>query len=346
MNLQNTSFMFLLLAATLAFFGLLLDFFQPIFWAASLAVIFQPVYVRSLSFTGQRNSLASLLTMLCIVITVILPAWFVASSFINEALVFYKKISSGEVNLGIVFDWADNSLPMVINFLESVGLSEEDMKANLSSAAIIGSQFIASFAIQAGQNAVSFTVLFFIMLYLLYFFLRDGENLLEKIIEALPFGDSRERVLLTKFAEVSRATLKGTLLIGLVQGALGGIIFWLLGIESPFFWGVLMAILSIIPVVGASLIWVPAALILLINGAIFKAIVMILFGALAIGLIDNLLRPILVGRDTRLPDYLVLLSTLGGLSIFGASGIVIGPLIAVIFLSLWSIFSLELNDSN
>ena len=162
-------------------------------------------------------------------------------------------------------------------------------------------------------------------------------------MHALPLGDERERALFAKFAEVSRAAVKGTLVIGLVQGVLGGTIFWLLGVESAVFWGSLMVIMSLIPVVGASLIWGPAALIMLANGAFYKALILVAFGILIIGLVDNLLRPVLVGRDTRMPDYLVLLSTLGGLTAFGASGIVIGPVIAALFLAVWVMFTQEFN---
>ena len=149
--------------------------------------------------------------------------------------------------------------------------------------------------------------------------------------------------MFAKFAEVSRATMKGTLVIGLIQGILGGLIFWVLGIDGAVFWGTLMVILSLVPVVGAGLIWAPAALIMLANGAFYKAIILVAFGVLVIGLVDNLLRPILVGRDTKMPDYLVLLSTLGGLTVFGASGFVIGPVIAALFLALWVMFSQEFN---
>jgi predicted PurR-regulated permease PerM len=173
------------------------------------------------------------------------------------------------------------------------------------------------------------------MLYLLYFFMRDGTKLLDGIVRAMPFGDERERHLLERFAEVSRATIKGTLVVGIVQGLIGGILFVILGIGAPVLWGVVMALLSIIPAVGPALVWIPAAVILIANGQIVSGIVLIVTGSLIIGLVDNLLRPLLVGRDTRMPDYLILLSTLGGLTAFGLAGVVIGPIIAAFFLSVW-----------
>jgi predicted PurR-regulated permease PerM len=180
----------------------------------------------------------------------------------------------------------------------------------------------------------------------LFYFLREGDELLNQIVHALPLGDVRERALFNKFAEVSRATIKGTLVIGMIQGALGGMMFWFLGIEGAVFWGTIMAILSLVPIVGASLVWGPAAIIMVANAEFFKATILVAVGVLLIGLVDNLLRPILVGRDTRMPDYLVLLSTLGGLTVFGMSGFIIGPVIAALFLTLWVMFRDEFGRSD
>jgi predicted PurR-regulated permease PerM len=179
------------------------------------------------------------------------------------------------------------------------------------------------------------------MLYILYFFLRDGDRLVDAVIRALPLGDRRERRLLAKFAEVSRATIKGTLIVGVVQGALGGLLFWVLGIPGPVFWGAIMTVLAVLPVVGTALVWAPAAIILLARGEIVKGVVLLAAGILVIGLVDNVLRPVLVGRDTQMPDYLVLLATLGGLGMFGMSGFVIGPVIAAFFLVVWDMFAQE-----
>lgn len=341
MNLQNASFIGLLAAVTIAFFMLLLDFLQPVFWAAVLAVIFHPVHLRLMKVVGSRRTLAALLNLLVIIVTVIIPAWFIAYAVVNEATLLYTRIQSGEIDLSTVVDWARTTLPVVSDFLDGIGVTPEDIDARLSSFALTSSQYIGSFAVSTGQNVVRFSVLFLLMLYVLFFFIRDGDELLELLIVALPFGDERERALLSKFAEVSRATVKGTLLIGLIQGALGGTIFWLLGIQGAVFWGVVMVVLSLLPVVGASLVWGPTALLMLATGEYINAAVLVLFGVFIIGLIDNVLRPILIGRDTRMPDYLILLSTLGGLSVFGPSGFVIGPIVAALFLTIWVMFAKE-----
>ena len=194
-----------------------------------------------------------------------------------------------------------------------------------------------------GQGTLRGTVFFFLMLYLLFFFLRDGPRMLEALVRALPLGDQRERHLLGRFAEVSRATIKGTLVVGIVQGTIGGIAFAVLGIGAPVLWGTMMALLSILPAVGTALVWLPAAIFLIVSGQIVGGIALILVGVFVIGLVDNLLRPMLVGRDTRLPDYLILLSTLGGLAGFGLAGIIIGPIIAAFFMSVWQMAEKEFN---
>jgi predicted PurR-regulated permease PerM len=183
------------------------------------------------------------------------------------------------------------------------------------------------------------------MLYLSFFLLRDGVSIVGWLRAAVPLNNERRQLLFQKFAEVSRATVKGNLVVALVQGALGGLIFWLLGLPAALLLSVVMAFLSLVPAVGASLVWLPMAIYLYATGEWEKASILVAYGALVIGLADNVLRPILVGRDTKLPDYIVLFSTLGGISMLGITGFVIGPLIAALFLSFWTIFSKEFNDA-
>ena len=168
--------------------------------------------------------------------------------------------------------------------------------------------------------------------------MRDGRQLRVLLIRALPFGDHREDLLFAKFAEVLRATVKGSLLVAMAQGALGGLIFWILDIKAPVLWGVVMTLLSLIPVVGAGVVWAPVAGYLLLTGDYVSGVVLLAYGVFVIGLADNILRPVLVGRDTKLPDFMVLLSTLGGFSLFGMDGFVTGPMLAVLFVTVWKIF--------
>lgn len=198
-------------------------------------------------------------------------------------------------------------------------------------------------ALDVGQNTFQFFVNLGLMLYLTFFLLRDGPALVNLLIRALPLGDDRERMIFSKFAEVTRATVKGNLVIAVIQGALGGLIFWILGMPAAVLWAVVMALLSLIPALGASLVWVPVALYMYAVGDVTEALILVLFGVFVIGLVDNLLRPVLVGRDTKLPDYLVLFSTLGGLTLFGITGFALGPLLAGLFVSFWQIFIQEFN---
>jgi predicted PurR-regulated permease PerM len=339
--MQKSFFVGLLILVTVAFIALLLGFFLPIFWAATIGIIFLPVQYFLERRLGGRASLAAVLSVLLIFVTVLVPALLIASAVVTEAAQLYARIESGEIDPGAMLRWFQDVTPSLTTWAEKIGFDVDEMPDRLRTAAVKGSQFIGALALTAGQNVARFLVLFALMLYLLFFVLRDGDEILEQIIRALPFGDRRERALFAKFAEMVRATIKGTLVVGIVQGALGGSMFWALGISGAVFWGVVMVLLSILPVIGASIVWVPAAILLAVGGAYTKAVIMVIFGAVVIGLTDNVLRPLLVGRDTKMPDYLILLSTLGGLTLFGVSGFVIGPVIASLFLAVWVMFQEE-----
>lgn len=338
---RHPFFIGLLTAATLAFLALLTGFWQAIFWATVFGILFRPVEVRISARLGQHDSLAAVLTVLVIFFTVIVPALLVASAVVSEAAALYARIQSGEFELDAVFKWFNSRLPLLGEWASRFGIDIGELPDKLSSVLVSGSQFVASLALTAGQNVTTFVVKFFLMLYLLFFILRDGDVIVQQLHRAIPLPDDQERRLFEKFAEVSRATIKGTLVIGLVQGLLGGIIFAVLGIQGAVFWGVVMVFLSILPAVGSGLVWGPAAIYLIVIGDWGKGVFLLAYGALLIGLMDNFLRPILVGRDTKLPDYLVLLSTLGGLSIFGITGFVLGPVIAALFLVAWQMYTEE-----
>lgn len=332
---QKVFFAALLIAVSVAFIWLVRGFVQPIFWAVALGIVFFPMQRKLAELLKGRSRLAAVASVLIILLIVVLPLGALITAVAGEAAGLYERLRNNEINVSGAIDWIEQQLPLVVETAESLGVDIERVQSQLASSAVTISQFVATSAVAIGQDTIRIAVYFFLMLYLLYFFMRDGEKIVEGIIRALPFGDDRERHLLERFAEVSRATIKGTIVVGLAQGAIGGILFAVLGIGAPVLWGVVMAFLSIIPAVGPALIWLPAAIILIANGSIWSGIIMIVVGSLVIGLVDNLLRPVLVGRDTRMPDYLILLSTLGGLTAFGISGIIIGPIIAAFFLSVW-----------
>jgi predicted PurR-regulated permease PerM len=344
-SMQKSMFVLLLAAGTIAFLWLIRGFMQPIFWAAALAILFYPMYGRLVRLMRGRSSAASATSVFIIVLIVIMPLAAVVAAIAAEATALYQRFSDREIDVESWYETATAYLPQLSGWLDAIGIDIEDIQSQLSAAAVATSSFVASRAIAFGQDAVRFTILMFMMLYLLFFFLRDGPKMLEGLIRALPLGQQREHVLLERFTEVSRATIKGTLIVGIVQGTLGGLAFWALGLGAPVLWGVVMGLLSIVPAVGPALVWIPAAIYLIATGSWIAGVILIIFGAIVIGLADNVLRPMLVGRDTRLPDYLILLSTLGGLAAFGLAGIVIGPIIAALFLTLWQMAQEEFSAS-
>ena len=340
-SVQRAFFFALLFAVTLAFLWLIRGFLQPIFWAVALGIIVYPIHAAIERRLRGRKSVAAIASVLLVVVMVILPLAGIATAVTQEAAGLYQRLNTSGIEIEGLYRRAQENLPQVAAALNRLGLDPARLEAQLSSAAVSASSFIASRALSIGQDTLRITLFFFLMLYLLFFFLRDGTRLLDGLVRALPLGDHRERHLLERFAEVSRATIKGTVVVGVVQGAIGGIAFAMLGIGAPVLWGVVMALLSILPAVGPGIVWLPAAIILIVNDRLLAGIVLIAIGVLVIGLVDNVLRPILVGRDTRMPDYLILLSTLGGLAAFGLAGIIIGPIIAAFFLSIWEMAQTE-----
>lgn len=344
-SIQHISFIALLVIVTLSFLGMIRDFYQPLFWAAVLAVLFHRLQEKSLHWLRGRSSLAAVLSMLIILLLVILPLFLVAAAVTSEAVGIYERLSQGKMDFKDVIQYVERTVPAIGEYLDRFGIDLQKIQQRFSEGALAASRFLASQMVNIGQLTAQFLVKFFLMLYLLFFFLRDGHRITRILVRALPLGDMRERRLFGNFAEVSRATVKGSLIVGVVQGAIGGLLFWVLGVGAPVFWGVIMTILSLLPAVGSALVWAPAAIILIAKGSTARGIILIIAGVLVIGLVDNILRPILVGRSTRMPDFLVLIATLGGLTVFGISGFVIGPMIAALFLTVWDIFSQEYSTS-
>jgi predicted PurR-regulated permease PerM len=289
----------------------------------------------------RRRNVAAAITLLAAIITVMLPVAFIARSLIAEIIVVYQMVLSGRFAAGDWIEMMYTSIPADLRpWLYRMGLTDlEQLKTDVSRAAAQAIRIVGNQALSIGQNTFMFLLNLAVMLYLLFFFLRDGTKIAGLIDQALPLTLRQKSRFIDKFAMVVRATIKGNVIVAVIQGTLGGLIFWALDIPSATLWGVVMALLSLLPVVGASLVWGPVAIYYGLTGEYFAAIVLALFGAVVISLVDNILRPILVGKDTRMPDYLVLISTLGGLVLFGMSGFVAGPLIAVLFLVAWDLFT-------
>jgi predicted PurR-regulated permease PerM len=265
-----------------------------------------------------------------IVVSVLLPMALLTASISQEAAASYERFKSGEIQLSEYFQRAVHVLPQWARpWLDRLGLADLGaVQRKLVDAMGRSSDALTARAFIIGQNTLDFVINFFVMLYVLYFLLRDGKALAAQAQRALPLKPEHTTRVLNQFATVVRATVKGNVVVALVQGALGWLAFWFLGITGALLWGALMALLSLLPAVGAALIWGPVALYLLFTGSIWPGLGLLAWGVVVIGLVDNVLRPILVGKETRLPDYVVLVATLGGLAVFGLSGFVIGPVIA------------------
>lgn len=340
-SLQRKTLLLLLAFVTVAFIWILLPFYGAIFWAVALGILFAPLQRKLLlKFKGRRN-LATFVTLTACTLIAILPVIFTTILLVQEVATLYSDVQSGKINVAGYIAQLQSSLPhQVIEWLDRLGLrSIEGVSDKISKGALEGSQFFATQVFNFGQSTFELVVSFFIMLYLLYFFIRDGQAMVRLIRNAVPMAEQHKRLLQIKLRRVVRASVKGNLAVAVVQGALGGVIFWILGIQSSLFWAVLMMFLSLLPAVGAGIVWAPVAIYFLTTGMIWQGVVLALFGVFVIGMVDNVLRPILVGKDTKMPDFLILISTLGGMAIFGLNGFVIGPLIAALFLSSWGLFS-------
>jgi predicted PurR-regulated permease PerM len=340
-TLRDKAFLVLLVLVTLAFGWILLPFYGAILWATVLATVFAPTHrwLLNVNAMAGRPNLAALVTLLIIVGIVLLPLALTVGSLIAEATSLYERVQSGQVDLGSIFQNFLDALPSWASSLFGrLGLTDVgDIQSRLVAILKEGGQFFATQAVLVGQGTANFVISLGIMLYLLFFLLRDGEAIAGAVRHAIPLRSEEKGALYERYTVVVRAMIKGTVLVAVVQGALGGLIFWLLGIHSPVLWGVVMAFMSLLPAIGAAAVWLPVAIYLLVTGAVLKGIVLIAFGAGVIGLVDNLLRPYLVGKSTRMPDFIVLLSTLGGIAILGLNGFVVGPLIAAMFFAAWDI---------
>ena len=344
-SFEDKFFLSLLLLVSLAFLWLLSPFYGALFWAAVLAILFYPVYARLLRAIPAHHNSAALLTVSLIVVMVILPLTLVGVMLVQEVGLAYRRLQTEELSFTRYLQQIYTALPewarglLVRLGLSDIAVVQERLATGLSRA----SQFLATQALNVGQNTFEVVASFFIMLYLLFFFFRDGAALAARMNRQMPLHANIKRNLAGKFTTVIRATVKGNIAVAMMQGALGGLIFWFLDIHAPVLWGTVMTFLSLVPAVGAALVWLPVAIYFLVTGDIWQGVVLAGFGVLVIGLVDNLMRPLLVGKDTKMPDYVVLLSTIGGMALFGLNGFVIGPVIAAMFMAAWDLFALSHN---
>ncbi len=341
-SIEYKTFIWLLVLVSLAFLVLMFPFMGIIFWSVAISIIFSKTQDYFVKITKSPN-LAALMTLLVTIVIVVIPFLFIASAFLEQGLALYQGLSSGNIDVNAYFEKIKSSFPIVQEYMHKFNIDIQSLQGKLTEVVIFASKFVGQHAVSIGAQTINIIAQLGLLLYITFFTLRDKKFIINLLHKALPLGDAREAILFQKISEVTKATINGSLVVAMVQGTLGGLIFWFLDVQAPILWGGVMTLLSLVPMIGAGLVWVPVAIYFFATGDMTSALILTGFGVCVIGLVDNVLRPLLVGRDTRLPDYLVLLSTLGGFGLLGMNGFIIGPLLAVLFITCWDIFIREYN---
>jgi len=313
---------------------------MAILLAAVFAVIFQRPYKFFVRITGGRSRISALLTSVFGMIIFAGLFFGIAGLIATEAAnLFQNSVKAGDAYLNYVDPIVNNVNKNPL--LKSFGLENLINSESVSKAVSQLGQGAFSILQKTYQGVAHFLFLAVVMFFTLYYFLVGGRNLIKKLMFLSPLRDSHEKLLIEKFISISRATIKGTLVVGIVQGSIGGITFAIVGVPSAIAWGIVMSFLSLIPMFGTSLIWFPAGIIMLLIGNIWQGIVILAVGLGIISIIDNFLRPELVGKDTQMHPLVVFFATLGGISLLGFLGFIIGPIIVALFLTLWNIYAVE-----
>jgi predicted PurR-regulated permease PerM len=339
-QLEDRFFVGFVVVVSLLMAWIVLPFYGAILWGLVAAIVFGP-FNRALliRMPSHRNSAAAI-TLVAIIAIVIFPAGILASLLVDEVLLTYNNLQTQQIDIARIFQDIQAGLPKPLEAaLDRMGFGNmQAVQERFSAVLTSGLRIAAGQAVNFGQSAFSFFISLGIMLYLTYFLLRDGRDLNRKIGQRIPMRAELRKSLFEKFATVIRATIKGSIVVAIVQGIIGGFVFWALDIHAALLWGVVMGLLSLVPAIGTGLIWVPVSIYLFATGSIWQGVVLVICGALIIGSVDNILRPLLVGKDTRMPDYVVLISTLGGISVLGINGFILGPVVAALFIAAWEIF--------
>lgn len=338
----NLSFYFVLILIALvgiAVFHMFLPFLVTLLVAFIFWQLFNPTFKYFEKKTSHKH-LSSLLVCIIVFIVIVLPFFAIGSIATQEAIGVYKNVARDAHGIN---DFQENIKNSVYGVAESLSIPKGEIdetfaSINLSEAAKRTVSIVTDLLQQGYQQVSHFIFLAFLMLFALYYLFLDGDKFIKYIFRLSPLSGKDEALIWERLLSMNRATIKGTFIIGVVQGFMGGIAFWILGVGSPAFWGVIMGIFSVLPVVGPVAVWVPVALWLLFTGAWVKAIILFLIGSFVIGSVDNFLRPKLIGNDTQLHPIFILIGTFGGIIEFGIMGFIIGPLLITIFVALLEIF--------
>ena len=345
-NLRTAFVLLLVVAVTALFLAVTWPFFKPLLLGALLAGLFHPLYRWITRLLGGRASLGAAVTLLVLLVLGLGPVSAFLGIVLQQALTMSDQAIPwlskhlGAASTFNVNEWLVQRFPALAKYMPS----QEQLVEQVGTAAKTAGAFLVSFASRMTATTAAFVLNLFVMLYAMFFFFRDGHKILERIFYYTPLSDEDETRMLARFTSITRATVKGTLVIGAIQGALAGVAFWVAGIDGAALWGTVMTILSIIPGIGAALVWVPAVIILFVTGQYLTATLLAAWCAAVVGTVDNFLRPVLVGRDAKMPDLLILIGTLGGLFLFGPIGFIVGPIVCGLFLTVWDIYGATFRE--
>lgn len=342
-NLNKLVLLALVAIISLLFLGMIAQFLMAILMAGLFSALTQPVFHWLTRLFGGNRYLGAAVNLLLLVLVVLLPVTLLAGIVIAQAVDVGRSLTPIAVQFvrepETFITWLHN-LP----YYQQVMAYEDELKNQVAASIEAAGSFLVGGLSQVAISTANLLFMALVFLYTFFFFQLDGHKVVHAILYYLPLEDRVERRLLTKFTLVTQAMLKGTFLIGMLQGALAGIAFGVAGVPHAVFWGTVMAVLSIVPGIGSAVVWVPASIILMLQGSVAAGLGLFLFCALVVGSVDNLLRPILVGKDTNMHELMIFFGTLGGLFTFGMAGLLIGPVIASLFLTIWEIYGEAFHD--
>jgi predicted PurR-regulated permease PerM len=341
-NFRKLYVLALVVLVSVLFFNMIGGFLITLLLAAVFSGMVYPLFRLLEQRLGGRRNLAAVLTLMIVLLVVVLPLIGLMGIVVGQAINITELLRPWVEQR--VHNGGDLRLPQWFPFIDYIEPYREQIIAKAGQlAASIGKLMIGSLS-KATQGTVIFFLNLFIMLYAMFFFLVGGPAITRTLFGYAPISRKNKELIFEKGVSITRATLKGTFIIGALQGILAGTAFAVAGIEGAAFWGTIMGVLSVIPGIGAALVWIPAVIYLMATGQNAAGLGLLAWCAIVVGSVDNLLRPKLVGGDTKMPDLMILISTLGGLGMFGAAGIVIGPVIAGLFMTVWDIFALAFHD--
>jgi predicted PurR-regulated permease PerM len=332
--------LFLTFLSIYLLYRILSPFLSSIVWAILLAMVLYPVYCKLRNFLRKREILSALIMTLLVLVVIVLPLTLLMASLASDVVNFYHQVEE-MIQTGQLQAYFESvkEIPVLKSVLVRVGkhVDLNPLPLLLKNVNQI-STFIFNQTTILIKGFSTFVAGFFFTLLSLYYLFKDGSTLFEGLKEIAPLPPKEKDLLIQRFIDMIHATIYGGILIALIQGILGGLSFWILGLPSPIFWGTAMGLLSFIPIGGTALIWAPAAIILVIGGAVLKGIVLVGIGVLVISMVDNLLRPFFISTRTNIHPLLLFFAVLGGVQAFGLIGVIAGPLIATLFLTLIEIY--------